>query len=96
MKKVLFAYLSLFGVLFADNSLLSQIETSSVSLISQILKVMGNIGAGVAILSIAFICFAAMGNNERLKSYINHAVVVFIIGGTLKLISTLTSFSGLF
>lgn len=96
--KNIFLFCILSGIAFgADSQLVNQIGTQAESLLQQILKVVGNLGVGLSVLSLAFICFALMSDNQKVRDSINKALIAVMSGVIVKFICvTTTSFLNLF
>ncbi|GAA7257942.1 hypothetical protein HpCK38_15780 [Helicobacter pylori] len=75
---------------YAENQLLSNLDSTAQSLGQDVVKVIGNIGAGVAVIAIVGYLIGSAINAERVKEHIKSILIVILVGGLVKAISAMS------
>lgn len=73
-----------------SNQLLSQLDSTATSLGQEVAKVIGNIGLGVALITLLGYIIGLMMNAERVKEHFKTILIVILAGGIVKVISAMS------
>lgn len=77
-------------VSYAENQLLSNLDSTAQTLGQDVVKVIGNIGAGVAVIAIIGYLIGSAIDAERVKGHIKSILIVILVGGLVKAISAMS------
>lgn len=73
-----------------SNQLLSQLDSTATSLGQEVAKVIGNIGLGVALITLLGYIIGLMMSAERVKEHFKTILIVILAGGIVKVISAMS------